>query len=191
MKCAHGFYNAGFCPTCTPSMMNKASEPALALGTKPLNHTGERPNERWGSRVLFKLEEDAKTPTKSYDGDAGFDLYTHREIVVEGFGKGRASYDVPTGLFLALPQGYWGHIVARSSTFRRYGLHIISAVIDNGYRGEMFIQAVNPNPNPTILPKHTRIAQLILHKIYEVQWEQVKELPTTERQGNGFGSSGT
>lgn len=158
---------------------------------RTLNQTGERPNERWGSRVLFKLEEGAKAPTKAYAGDAGFDLYTNREIVIEGFGKGRASYDVPTGLYLALPEGYWGHIVARSSTFRRYGLHIISAVIDNGYRGEMFIQAVNPNLAPVIIPKHTRIAQLLLHKIYDVQWLKVEELPATERKENGFGSSGT
>lgn len=175
---------------CTQPNCPEMHDSVVSDRMMTLNRNGARPDEFWGDRVRFRLEEGATAPTRAYEGDAGFDLYTSSEVVIEGFGKGRASYDVPTGLFIALPVSYWGHIVARSSTFRRYGLHIISAVIDNGYRGEMFIQAVNPNPAPAIIPAKTRIAQLILHRILDVKWQQVDVLPESERKSNGFGSSG-
>lgn len=154
-----------------------------------MNDPGTRPHEYWGDRILFKLGPDGKEPTKGYPGDAGFDLYASSDITIEG----GDSKDIPTDLWIALPQAHWGHIVPRSSTFRKYKLHVIEAVIDNGYRGEMYIQVVNPNRYPISIVKGTRIAQLIIHHIIDVKWEQLpgrQELPPTERGQRGFGSSG-
>lgn len=143
----------------------------------------------WSNTVLFKVTADGTKPTKGYPGDAGFDLYSAAAVTIDG----GDSKDIPTGLFIALPPLLWGHIVPRSSTFRRHHIHVIDAVIDNGYRGEMYIQCVNPNRYPVSIPKGARIAQLIFHQIIDLKWEQIlgrQELPPTERGQRGFGSSG-
>lgn len=143
----------------------------------------------WAKTILFKLGPNGCQPTKGYEGDAGFDLYSAASVTIDG----GDSKDIPTDLFIALPPTYWGHIVPRSSTYRRHHIHIIDAVIDNGYRGEMFIQSVNPNRYPVSIPKGARIAQLIFHQIIDMKWEPIlgrQELPPTERGPRGFGSSG-
>lgn len=143
--------------------------------------------------VWFTLDRDALKPTKAYEGDAGYDLYTNKEVVIP-FGESR---DVPTGIKMAMPPGYWAHLVSRSSTYRKLGLVVIDAVIDNGYRGELYIQAVSfrQQPQPKrdkfhVIPKGSRIAQLIFHRIEEVKWVERSKLPESDRGEQGFGSSG-
>lgn len=137
--------------------------------------------------ILFTLAAGGKIPNKSYPGDAGWDLFTLGERIVEPF----SAADIPTGVKFALPNGYWAQIIARSSTFRKHRLQVVEAVIDNGYRGELYIQALNPLNVPVIIPDGSRIAQVILHKIYPAMWSRVEQLPPTERGERGFGSSGT
>lgn len=102
---------------------------------------------------------------------------------------GGALRDVPTGLYVALPPGYWGHLVSRSSTPRKWGVHVVDAVIDNGYRGELFIGVRNPG-NGVQIPKHTRLAQLIVRKMVAVEWEEATSFPPSARGRGGFGSTG-
>ena len=91
--------------------------------------------------------------------------------------------------------------MSRSSTTKRHGIIVLDGIIDNGYRGEMFAQVYNPVPpsaigpgwikeNTRVIPKGTRVAQLILHKIYDVLWVEQAILPESKRGSNGFGSSG-
>lgn len=149
--------------------------------------TKHRPGCAWAPVVVsFQLVGDAKEPTQGHPGeDAGWDIYTSEETFVIG----GALRDIPTGLYVALPPGYWGHLVSRSSTPRKWDMHVESAVIDNGYRGEMFLCVRNLGFSRTI-PKHTRLAQLILRKMVSAEWQRVESLPPSSRGPGGFGSTG-
>ncbi len=128
-------------------------------------------------------------PQKSYSGDAGWDLVSTKEVLV---GPEMVA-DIPTGLFMAMPHGFWAHLVSRSSTTKRHGVIVLDGIIDNGYRGEMFVQVYNPNGGlggQRRIPAGTRLAQLIFHRIYEVSWLEQAILPEATRGINGFGSSG-
>lgn len=133
-----------------------------------------------------KLHEDAVIPNKSYAGDAGWDIAVCQdEEIVPGEIK-----QLTVGISIALPHEHWGHIVGRSSTWRRHGLHVMEAVIDNGYRGELFIFVRNFTNSTACVEAGTRLAQLILHKIPNVIWEEKSSLPMSDRGDKGFGSSG-
>lgn len=127
-----------------------------------------------------------RPPTKSYDGDAGWDLYTSKDttFLPGGF------TNVPTEIAVALPNGIWGHLLGRSSTIRRYGLRVEPAVIDNGYRGELFIGVWNHGSEAITVEAGARLAQLVLAEIVPVQWIGIEALPPSERGWAGLGSSG-
>lgn len=128
----------------------------------------------------------AVCPTASYPGDAGYDLYAAQEIHIP-VGEWR---DVPIGICVEPPEGYWIRIVGRSSTFRRRGLLVIEGVIDNGYRGDIFFGVHNFSGTAVIINPGDRIAQAILHPILRFDWQEVDELTESRRGGAGFGSTG-
>lgn len=138
-------------------------------------------------KVLFTVGEGGITPRKAYAGDAGFDLFSSREVVVPP----NSYFDVPTEIRAALPSGFWAQIISRSSTYRKYRLQVVEAVIDNGYRGELFIQVINNGSAPVTVERHSRIAQLILNRIEPIVWVETAELPPSDRGERGFGSSGS
>ena len=73
-----------------------------------------------GEILIYKVDQNAKTPMKAHLGDAGYDLYVSRKTVL----KPRAFTDVPTGVHVAMPHGIWGRITGRSSTVRKLGLQV-------------------------------------------------------------------
>ncbi|HET7713859.1 MAG TPA: dUTP diphosphatase [Patescibacteria group bacterium] len=127
-----------------------------------------------------------KAPVRAYHGDAGWDLFLSRECVAVA---GKVT-DCATNIRIALPEGFWGRIVGRSSTFRKSGVLVVEGIIDQGYRGELFIGVYNPTKDNILFPKHTRLAQIILHELIQVPWSEVADLPESERGSKGFGSSG-
>lgn len=146
-----------------------------------------------------KLYEYAHMPTQAYEGDAGWDLTICEDVVIPE-GEGR---DVRTGIAVAIPRGYYGRIVGRSSALRKKGVLVVEGIIDAGFRGELFCFAHYPmeplriqDPVGTasgrvkILKTGTSIAQLIISPIPTVEWSEVVELNTSERGTSGFGSSG-
>lgn len=141
--------------------------------------------------VEFKLNfaDGAKPqkPTRAYEGDAGFDLYASRSLVIPAGGFA----DVHTDIAIALPPSLWCRVVSRSSTSRRHGLLVAEGIIDTGYRGEMFFGVWNMNKVEFPVNAGDRLAQLILMQhVAPVAWKQVDELPKSERGARGFGSSG-
>ena len=139
--------------------------------------------------VLFsRITDDAVAPSKAYPRDAGWDLYTSASTTIAP----QTRVDVPTGIEAALPHAFWGHILPRSSTLRKHGLQVVTAVIDSGYRGELFVQVYNPTDASVTVEIGARLAQLILHRTERVQWVECPpgELPPGERGDSGFGSSG-
>lgn len=121
------------------------------------------------------------------NGDVGYDLYTVRDTTVPA--KGCRPVDVPTGVSVKVPNGFWGYIIGRSSTARKHGLDIVPGVIDTGYTGELFACCWNRNDEDFVIPKGTRVAQLVIKKVYTPEVFEVDELPRTERGATGFGST--
>lgn len=133
------------------------------------------------------IREGARVPTKGYgEEDAGFDLYAAESVAV----LSGAHEDVATGIAIAPPPGYWARIVARSSTSRQYGLHVVEGIIDNGWRGELFVNVHNPGLHTRLIEAGQRVAQLIFHKIEHGVFEVVEDLPASLRGSRGFGSTG-
>lgn len=125
-------------------------------------------------------------PSFAYPGDAGVDLTTIRGGIIEP----HSGTDLPTGLRIELPVGYWARITGRSSTLRRRGLLVNEGIIDQGYRGELFVYVYNPNGSPVPVERFARLAQLILAPIVMPVVLEVDTLAESVRGTKGFGSSG-
>ena len=101
-------------------------------------------------------------------------------------------YAVPTGLYLAIPQGYEFQIRSRSGLSVKHGIACINSpgTIDADYRGELKILVANLSNEPYTINDGDRIAQVVLGKCERVEWEQVTELDETARGAGGLGSTG-
>jgi dUTP pyrophosphatase len=100
---------------------------------------------------------------------------------------------VPTGLEVAIPAGFEGQVRPRSGLAVRHGISLPNtpATIDADYRGEIRVPLINLGPEPFLVTRGMRIAQLIVAPVMRVAWDEVIELPQTVRAGQGFGHSGT
>ncbi len=137
---------------------------------------------------VARLRPEAILPTRAYPGDAGLDLYACEPVRLAP-GE-RAS--VPTGVAVAIPDGQAGLVLPRSGLAARHGVALVNApgLIDSGYRGEVRVLLLNTDPTvPVELAAGDRIAQLVLIRIQTPVVEEVAELPRTERDTRGFGSS--
>jgi dUTP pyrophosphatase len=99
---------------------------------------------------------------------------------------------VPTGLFIALPQGFEAQVRPRSGQALKKGLSIPNApgTIDSDYRGEIKVLLINLSAQAQSIEPGERIAQLVIARYERIDWEAVAELPTTARGQGGFGSTG-
>lgn len=133
-----------------------------------------------------RLDERAVLPSFAYPGDAGMDL-----TIIEGatLGPGEA-LDLATGLAIELPLGFWGRITGRSSTLRKRGLLVNEGVIDQGYRGPLFVYVKNLNGSTKTIEPGDRLAQLIVAPIVRPEVVETEALGDSIRGSNGFGSSG-
>lgn len=129
-----------------------------------------------------------QVPTKSHDNDAGFDLYTSEEVFIEP-GEFR---DLPTNVWVALPDRWWGLVTGRSSALRRHGLLVHSGVIDAGYRGELYAGAFNLSKETVVVRPGQRLAQFIPVPLPDLTavWTAGDPPPGT-RGDAGFGSTGS
>lgn len=135
------------------------------------------------------LSENAVVPKNAYDGDAGVDLCSTEEVVLQPFQRQL----IGTGLAVAIPRGYAGFVLPRSGTAIRQGLSLANTpgLIDSNYRGELKIAAVNLDPEtPIHIMPGDRIAQLVIMGVESPAFELVEVLDDTERGEGGFGSSG-
>jgi dUTP pyrophosphatase len=100
---------------------------------------------------------------------------------------------VPCGFAVAVPPGFEAQVRPRSGLAARYGITVLNApgTIDADYRGEVKVILVNLGTEPVRIERGMRIAQLLVAPVPRVSWEEVKELPSTERGAGGFGHTGT
>lgn len=132
------------------------------------------------------LHPDAVVPEFAYPGDCGADLSTVEEVTLEP-GEGR---DIPIGIAITPPAGYYVAIEPRSSTLRVRGLYVHPGKIDGGYRGPIFVYVRNDNPDPVVVEKGARLAQFIFARREGPKFVVVQELEPSDRGVGGFGSTG-
>jgi dUTP pyrophosphatase len=137
---------------------------------------------------IQKVRPGAVVPSRAYAGDAGLDLAATERIEL---GPGERAV-VPTGLAVAIPDGYAGFVQPRSGLASRHGVTIVNTpgLVDSGYRGELMVVLHNTDRADTfVVEAGMRIAQLVVLPIPEVELIEVDELPASDRGGRGFGSS--
>jgi dUTP diphosphatase len=137
-----------------------------------------------------KLRPDATLPAAQHPGDAGLDLCSAVDVVVEPGER----VMIPTGVSVAIPDGHAGLVLPRSGLASKRGLTMANSpgLIDAGYRGEVICAAVNLDRVEAVkILVGDRIAQLVIVELPDVEPTWVDELPASSRGEGGFGSTGT
>jgi dUTP pyrophosphatase len=141
---------------------------------------------------LLRLPEalDLASPERASAHAAGFDLRARLDVPLTLDPGERAL--VPTGVALALPEGYEGQLRPRSGLALRQGLTLLNSpgTVDSDYRGEIAVLLINLGREPISLRRGDRIAQLVVHKLPAVVLTEVEALPSTPRGSGGFGHTG-
>jgi dUTP pyrophosphatase len=134
-----------------------------------------------------KTNEDARIPTRNFNTDTGFDIYSVETIVIPA----RGSTVVDVGLMFAyITPGYWIKIEGRSGLGFKHGITPHPGIIDQGYRGTAGIKLYNNTDTEYTVKRGERIAQLIVYRNYYVEMSEAENVEESERGANGFGSSG-
>lgn len=140
--------------------------------------------------IRVRSNETFHIPTQGYENDAGFDLYVSRACVVHP----KTFAQIPTNCALAIPTGYWGLLLGRSSTFFKRHLMTHQGTVDAGYRGEIMGLVYNPTTRKVTLYPCERVFQIIIqpltHNLCTRNIKVVQELPSSARDKAGFGSTG-
>lgn len=138
---------------------------------------------------ILRLDTELALPAYARPGDAGADLLARIDVTLA---PGERAL-VPTGIALALPEGYVGLVHPRSGLAHRSGLSIVNApgTIDAGYRGEIQVCLVNLDPTtPIVVSRGDRIAQLVIQRFETAEFVEVDTLPDSVRGTGGYGSTG-
>jgi dUTP pyrophosphatase len=138
---------------------------------------------------VVRLDADLPLPAYAHPGDAGADLLTTVDV---SLAPGERAL-VPTGVAIALPEGYVALVHPRSGLAARHGLSIVNTpgTIDAGYRGEIKVMLINHDRTlPIELRRGDRIAQLVIQRFERATFIEVGELPDSVRGSGGYGSTG-
>ena len=133
-----------------------------------------------------KVFPEANLPTRANDSDAGYDLYSTESLPITPSSR----QAVCTGICVEIPKGYYGRIAPRSGLALKAGVDVLGGVIDSGYRDEIKVILINLGETLVSIDEGDRIAQLIIEKCEDIEWENVDSLNDSERGESGFGSSG-
>ena len=139
--------------------------------------------------AILRLDPALPAPAYAHPGDAGADLVTGVDVVLA---PGERAL-VPTGVAIALPEGYVALVHPRSGLAARHGLSIVNTpgTVDAGYRGEIKVLLINHDPHDEIrLRRGDRIAQLVIQRVETARFVEVETLPTSVRGEGGYGSTG-
>jgi dUTP pyrophosphatase len=139
--------------------------------------------------AVQRLDRDLPLPSYAHPGDAGADLVTAVDVTLA---PGERAV-VPTGIAIALPEGYVALVHPRSGLAARHGISIVNTpgTIDAGYRGEIKVLLVNHDPrDPVELHRGDRIAQLVVQRFERAVFTEVDALPESVRGSGGYGSTG-
>ena len=139
--------------------------------------------------LITRLDPELPLPRYAKGGDAGADIVSRIDITLA---PGERAL-VPTGIAIALPDGYVALVHPRSGLAIKHGVTMVNApgTVDAGYRGELQIILINHDKNESVSFKRgDRIAQLVIQKVERAEFVEVQELPGSGRGTDGFGSTG-
>jgi dUTP pyrophosphatase len=180
--------STGSCPgrgrvTCVTSQQPAHARPRAAAGA-PVGPPGD------AVPVLIKrLDQSLPPPSRAHPGDAGVDLFAAAAVTLP---PGERAV-VPTGVAIALPDGYAAFVHPRSGLAARHGVTIVNApgTVDAGYRGEIKVTLLNTDLRQPVEFRHgDRIAQLVIQAVARPVFHEVRSLPGSARADGGFGSTG-
>lgn len=139
--------------------------------------------------AIVRLDPDLPLPSYAHPGDAGADLCTTVDV---SLAPGERAL-VPTGIGIALPEGYVALVHPRSGLAARHGLSIVNTpgTVDAGYRGEIKVVLINHDPVTAVeLRRGDRVAQLVIQRFERARFVEVGQLPGSVRGAGGYGSTG-
>ena len=139
--------------------------------------------------LIKRLDPGVPLPSYAHPGDAGADLATAEDVEL---GPGERAL-VPTGIAIALPDGYAAFVHPRSGLAARHGVTLVNApgTVDAGYRGEIKVTLLNTDRDRAVsFRRGDRIAQLVIQRVERVVFHEVTVLPDSSRGDGGFGSTG-
>ncbi|NTV23035.1 MAG: dUTP diphosphatase [Nanoarchaeota archaeon] len=135
---------------------------------------------------VLKMHADMTTPSYAHPGDAGIDLRSAIECVIS---PGETKL-VPTGVKVAIPQGFVGLVWDKSGYAAKSSIHCLAGVIDAGYRGEIQIVVKNLGKDNFEVKRDMKISQLLIQPVVSAMLKEVADLDDTSRGEGGFGSTG-
>lgn len=139
--------------------------------------------------LITRLDPDVPLPGYEHPGDAGADLVTTVDATLA---PGERAL-LPTGIAIALPDGYAAFVHPRSGLAARHGVSLVNApgTVDAGYRGEIRVSVINLDPvDAVVFKRGDRIAQLVIQPVVRATFHEVAHLPGSARGAGGFGSTG-
>jgi len=139
--------------------------------------------------LITRLDESIPLPRYAKGGDAGADIVSRIDITLK---PGERAL-VPTGISIALPDGYAAFVHPRSGLAIKHGVTMVNApgTVDAGFRGELQCIMINHDQHESItFKKGDRIAQLVIQKVERAEFVEVRDLPGSGRGSDGFGSTG-
>lgn len=139
-------------------------------------------------RRMESRGEPLPLPEPQTAGAAGFDLRSDIDFTLAA----GAFLRIPTGLAMAIPEGFEGQVRPRSGLAAKHGVTLLNSpgTIDSDYRGEIQVLLINHGRDPVVLKRGARIAQLVIAPVMRCELVEVAELPTSARGAGGFGSTG-
>ena len=139
--------------------------------------------------LISRLDPELPMPGYAHPGDAGADLHARHDVILA---PGQRAL-VATGVAIALPSGYAAFVHPRSGLASRHGITVLNApgTVDAGYRGEIQVNLINTDTRRTFtIARGDRIAQLVVQRVSEACFVEVRSLPGSLRGDNGHGASG-
>lgn len=140
--------------------------------------------------LIVRLDPELPLPAYALPGDAGFDVCARVDVTLAPGER----VVVPTGVALALPDGYAAFVHPRSGLAARHGITVVNApgTIDAGYRGEVRVCLLNTDQHePTTLRRGDRIAQIVVQRVVRAVMHEAERLPDSHRGEGGYGSTGS
>ena len=168
--------------------MLKSRDYNFSIELKESLNTSSEQSIRMLEIKIKKLCDDAIIPNYSHKGDAGVDIYSIKDYLLQPF----ARVLVSTGISIAIPQSYEAQIRPKSGLALKKGISIVNTpgTIDSGYMGEIGVIAINLGNEDVKIGKGEKIAQMVFNKIEEACFKEVEDLDDTSRGEGGFGSTG-
>ncbi|WP_432400659.1 dUTP diphosphatase [Wukongibacter sp. M2B1] len=138
---------------------------------------------------IKKIHQDAIIPKYAHATDAGMDLYSIEEKIIN---PGESTL-IKTGIVIELPKNTEAQVRPRSGLALKSSITVLNTpgTIDEGYRGEIKIILINHGKSPFQVEKHMRIAQMVIKNVVRVKINEVQEVSESDRNKDGFGSTGT